>query len=293
MRLNRMFIYWTGPTPDSAAHPPPLLPKFGRHLHAPPCAAAPPPCPASVVIGLVPINFSRRIRSCQNSSDLIVQIDGGIAFPVVDLIRRSTAAYNSRARFPCEFWKRDPDPPLYANNLMSRIQPQATQGTRPNVPGAQPPQFPQSSQRPQQSAQQSGRHRFRPHGHLFKKKQGSSSSGSGSSSSSSIPRAIFYSQCGGKHPLTQCVGVQGACNNCGQFLVGVFRVKSGREVLRFRMNLIEMCFSFSAVCFVVKRRVSAALGESCSNLRSWFVRAVRQEEICWRKQISRVGQRER
>ncbi|KZV33564.1 (-)-alpha-pinene synthase-like [Dorcoceras hygrometricum] len=44
----------------------------------------------------------RRIRSCQNPSDLLVQIDGGITFPVVDLIRRSTAAYNSRARVPCE-----------------------------------------------------------------------------------------------------------------------------------------------------------------------------------------------
>ncbi|KZV40798.1 hypothetical protein F511_22239 [Dorcoceras hygrometricum] len=75
-------------------NPPPLLPNFGRHLHAPP------PCPAAVVIGLVPINFLRRIRSWQNPSDILVQIDGGIAFPVVDLIRRSTAAYNSRARFP-------------------------------------------------------------------------------------------------------------------------------------------------------------------------------------------------
>ncbi|KZV47154.1 hypothetical protein F511_29365 [Dorcoceras hygrometricum] len=42
----------------------------------------------------------RRIRSCQNPSDLLVQIDEGIVFPVVDLIRRSTAAYNSRASFP-------------------------------------------------------------------------------------------------------------------------------------------------------------------------------------------------
>ncbi|KZV25077.1 hypothetical protein F511_03567 [Dorcoceras hygrometricum] len=37
--------------------------------------------------------MTRRIRSCQNPSDLLVQIDGGIMFPVVDLIRRSTAAY--------------------------------------------------------------------------------------------------------------------------------------------------------------------------------------------------------
>ncbi|KZV47823.1 hypothetical protein F511_34193 [Dorcoceras hygrometricum] len=103
-------------------------------------------------------------------------------------------------------------------NRRSRVQPQAVQGSRPNVPGAQPPQFPQSSQQqPQQSAQQSGCHRFRPCGHQFKKKQGSSSSGSGSSSSSSSPRATFCGQCGSRHPSTQCTGVQGACNLCGQY----------------------------------------------------------------------------
>ncbi|KZV38228.1 hypothetical protein F511_37215 [Dorcoceras hygrometricum] len=61
------------------------------------------------------------------------------------------------------------------------------------------------------------RRRARSRGHQFKAKQGSNSSGSGSSSSSSSPRAIFCGQCGGKHPSTQCVGVQGACNNCGQY----------------------------------------------------------------------------
>ncbi|KZV39062.1 hypothetical protein F511_25652 [Dorcoceras hygrometricum] len=83
-------------------NPPPLLPNFGRHLHAPPCVAAPPPCPAAVMIGLVPIIFLRRIRLWQNPSDLLVQSDGGIAFPVVDLIRRSTAAYRLKCRFPRE-----------------------------------------------------------------------------------------------------------------------------------------------------------------------------------------------
>ncbi|KZV51164.1 hypothetical protein F511_31968 [Dorcoceras hygrometricum] len=102
-------------------------------------------------------------------------------------------------------------------NRRSRILPQATQGTRPNVLGARPPKFSQSSQKPQQSAQESGRHRFWPRGHQFKKKQGSSSSGSGSSSSRSSPRANFCGQCGGKHPSMQCIGVQGACNNCGQY----------------------------------------------------------------------------
>ncbi|KZV44620.1 hypothetical protein F511_33028 [Dorcoceras hygrometricum] len=61
-----------------------------------------------------------------------------------------------------------------------------------------------------------GHHRFRPRGRQFKKKSGSSSSGSGSSSSSS-PRAEFCGQCVGKHPTTQCVGVEGACNNFGQY----------------------------------------------------------------------------
>ncbi|KZV54078.1 hypothetical protein F511_35527 [Dorcoceras hygrometricum] len=44
----------------------------------------------------------RRIRSCQNPSDLLVQIDGGFAFPIVDLIRRSTTVYLLKCRFPCE-----------------------------------------------------------------------------------------------------------------------------------------------------------------------------------------------
>ncbi|KZV18033.1 hypothetical protein F511_31088 [Dorcoceras hygrometricum] len=61
------------------------------------------------VVGLVSISVTRRIRSCQNLLDLLVKIDGGIAFPIVDLIRRSTAAYNSRARIPCEFgWSQAP-----------------------------------------------------------------------------------------------------------------------------------------------------------------------------------------
>ncbi|KZV23024.1 hypothetical protein F511_15883 [Dorcoceras hygrometricum] len=85
------------------------------------------------------------------------------------------------------------------------------------VPGVQPSQSSQPSQPPQQqAAQQSGRHRFRPRGHQFKKKSGSSSSGSGSSRSGSS-RAEFCGQCGGNHPTAQCVGVQGACNNCGQY----------------------------------------------------------------------------
>ncbi|KZV19176.1 hypothetical protein F511_08822 [Dorcoceras hygrometricum] len=63
---------------------------------------------------------------------------------------------------------------------------------------------------------ESGRQRFRPRGQQFKKKSGSGSSGSGSSSSSGS-RAEFCGFCGGKHPSTQCVVVQGSCNICGQY----------------------------------------------------------------------------
>ncbi|KZV50408.1 hypothetical protein F511_37426, partial [Dorcoceras hygrometricum] len=58
---------------------------------------------------------------------------------------------------------------------------------------------------------------FRPRGRQFKKKSGSSSSGSGSSSSGSSSKVEFCGQCGGRHPTTQCVGVQGSCNVCGQY----------------------------------------------------------------------------
>ncbi|KZV54062.1 hypothetical protein F511_23440, partial [Dorcoceras hygrometricum] len=58
--------------------------------------------------------------------------------------------------------------------------------------------------------------RFRPRDQQFNKKSGSGSSRSGSSSSSGS-RAEFYGYCGGKNPSTQCVGVQGSCNICGQY----------------------------------------------------------------------------
>ncbi|KZV31852.1 hypothetical protein F511_43731 [Dorcoceras hygrometricum] len=93
---------------------------------------------------------------------------------------------------------------------------QVAQGGRPAGQGAQSSQASQSAHQPQQQqqpqvAQQSGRQRFRLRGQQFKKK-----SGSGSSSSSGS-RAEFCGYCGGKHPSTQCVGVQGSCNLCGQY----------------------------------------------------------------------------
>ncbi|KZV15678.1 hypothetical protein F511_31863 [Dorcoceras hygrometricum] len=55
----------------------------------PPCARpVPQSCPVFYVIGLVSITATRSFRPCQNPSDLIVQIDGGSLFPIVDLIRR-------------------------------------------------------------------------------------------------------------------------------------------------------------------------------------------------------------
>ncbi|KZV49605.1 hypothetical protein F511_26819 [Dorcoceras hygrometricum] len=74
---------------------------------------------------------------------------------------------------------------------------QAVQSGRPVGQGAQSSQGSQSGYQPQQQqvAQQSGR-------------QSSSSSGS---------RTEFCGFCGGKHPSTQCVGVQGSYNLCGQY----------------------------------------------------------------------------
>ncbi|KZV50871.1 hypothetical protein F511_11550 [Dorcoceras hygrometricum] len=50
----------------------------------------------------------------------------------------------------------------------------------------------------------------------IQEKSGLGYSGSGSSSSSGS-RVEFCGFCGGKHPSTQCVGVQGSCNLCGQY----------------------------------------------------------------------------
>ncbi|KZV47888.1 hypothetical protein F511_05611 [Dorcoceras hygrometricum] len=90
--------------------------------------------------------------------------------------------------------------------------------SRTVVQGAQPSQSSQSSQpSPQQQlAQQSGRQRFRPRGHQFKKKGDFGSSGSGSSRSSGS-KVEYCGLYGGKNPSTQCVGVQGSCNICGQY----------------------------------------------------------------------------
>ncbi|KZV38663.1 hypothetical protein F511_36110 [Dorcoceras hygrometricum] len=87
-------------------------------------------------------------------------------------------------------------------NRRSR-RPQVFQGVRPAVQRAQSSQYSQSTHQPQQQlAQQSGRQRFRPRGHQFKKKGGSGSFGSGSSSSGS-PRAEFCGFYGSSQPPQQ------------------------------------------------------------------------------------------
>ncbi|KZV36806.1 hypothetical protein F511_27082 [Dorcoceras hygrometricum] len=64
--------------------------------------------------------------------------------------------------------------------------------------------------------QQSNRQTFRPRGKQFKKKADLSSSGSASSGSGSGSSGMSCGQCGGRHPTSQCRGVQGSCRNCGQ-----------------------------------------------------------------------------
>ncbi|KZV22199.1 hypothetical protein F511_23493 [Dorcoceras hygrometricum] len=96
---------------------------------------------------------------------------------------------------------------------------QVVLGGRPVGQGAQSSQSSQSAHFPQQQqqmAQQSGRQRFRPRGQQFKKNSSSRSSGSGSWSISGS-RTEFCGFCSGNHPSTQCVGVQGSCNLCGQY----------------------------------------------------------------------------
>ncbi|KZV33383.1 hypothetical protein F511_12944 [Dorcoceras hygrometricum] len=71
-----------------------------------------------------------------------------------------------------------------------------------------------SSSQPSVAPQSLSRQRFRPKGRHFKR---SSSSSSSSGGSGGVRTNVSYcGQCGGKHRPSQCVGVRGACNNCGQ-----------------------------------------------------------------------------
>ncbi|KZV30882.1 hypothetical protein F511_10816 [Dorcoceras hygrometricum] len=71
-----------------------------------------------------------------------------------------------------------------------------------------------SSSPPSVAPPSSSRQSFRPRGKKFKRSGLSSSYSSGTSGASS--GAAFCGQCGGKHRLSQCIGVRGACNWCGQ-----------------------------------------------------------------------------
>ncbi|KZV55046.1 hypothetical protein F511_11814 [Dorcoceras hygrometricum] len=75
--------------------PPPSRSRLRR------CAAVAPPC-RRPVIGLVSITVLRRFRPWQNPSALLVQTDGGLLFPVVDLITRIYRRLPFKCRFPCE-----------------------------------------------------------------------------------------------------------------------------------------------------------------------------------------------
>ncbi|KZV49910.1 hypothetical protein F511_41213 [Dorcoceras hygrometricum] len=68
---------------------------------------------------------------------------------------------------------------------------------------------------PPQVSQQSSRQKFKPKEKQFKNKSSSTSSGFDSFGGGSS-REVFCGQCGGRHPTTQCVGVQGVCHICGK-----------------------------------------------------------------------------
>ncbi|KZV26622.1 hypothetical protein F511_08146 [Dorcoceras hygrometricum] len=68
----------------------------------PPLAPPPPPPPDFHVVGLVSITSTRRLCSYQNSSALLVQIDEGLVFPVVDLIKEDLPPRTLKCQIPCE-----------------------------------------------------------------------------------------------------------------------------------------------------------------------------------------------
>ncbi|KZV49117.1 beta-galactosidase 13-like [Dorcoceras hygrometricum] len=71
-----------------------------------------------------------------------------------------------------------------------------------------------SSSQPSVASQSLSRQRFRPRGRQFKRSSSSSSGSRGSNGAR--PTASFCGQCGGKNKPSNCIGVRGACNNCGQ-----------------------------------------------------------------------------
>ncbi|KZV17479.1 hypothetical protein F511_12585 [Dorcoceras hygrometricum] len=89
-----------------------------------------------------------------------------------------------------------------------------TQVQQPSGQSVDPVSSGTSSSQPSVASQSWSRRRFRPRGRHFKRSSSSSLSSGGSSGAR--PTAAFCGQCGGRHRPSQCVGVLGACNNCGQ-----------------------------------------------------------------------------
>ncbi|XP_073286799.1 uncharacterized protein, partial [Primulina huaijiensis] len=84
-------------------------------------------------------------------------------------------------------------------------------GSSIQMPVGIPPYQPPQSNQPQKQQ------KFRAKGKQFKKKSYSSSSSSGSSRGGRPSGYVRDScgRCGGRHPTTQCTGVQGDCHTCG------------------------------------------------------------------------------
>ncbi|KZV14519.1 hypothetical protein F511_41930 [Dorcoceras hygrometricum] len=80
---------------------PPLLPLSADH-RAPPTRRRALPSATSCRDRTCSDQLFEEFPLMPDSSGLLVQADEGIVFPVVDLIRRSTAAYLFKCRFPCE-----------------------------------------------------------------------------------------------------------------------------------------------------------------------------------------------
>ncbi|XP_073276499.1 uncharacterized protein [Primulina huaijiensis] len=95
--------------------------------------------------------------------------------------------------------------------------PQSFGGNVPMPVGA-PLYQPLLPYQPSQSYQQPKQQNFMAKGKQFKKQTRSSSSSSGSQRGSSVgsPGGVFCDRCGSKHFSTQCTGVHGSCNICGQ-----------------------------------------------------------------------------
>ncbi|KZV46660.1 TMV resistance protein N-like [Dorcoceras hygrometricum] len=94
---------------DASKAPPPFYLTHGRPPPRHRCASTTPPPSVCRVIGLVSITATSSFCPCQSPSDLLVQIDGGILIPIVDLIRRIYRRLQFKSQFPCDSgWSQAP-----------------------------------------------------------------------------------------------------------------------------------------------------------------------------------------